>query len=87
VGEHRARGRAATARRQRRKQRLLVLAAVGLLVGGIAGYLGWTLGWTAVAEGDPAPPFVLPDHQGGQVVLADYLGKTPVVLVFYMTYG
>ena len=74
-------------RRQRRKRRRLVLAVLGLLVAAIVGYLGGNLGWTAAAEGDPAPPFVLPDHQGRQVVLADYLGRKPVVLVFYMTYG
>jgi len=74
-------------RRQRRKRRLLMLAALGLLVAAVVGYLGWNLGWTPAAEGDPAPPFVLPDHQGRQVALADYLGRKPVVLVFYMTYG
>ena len=47
----------------------------------------WKLGWTAVAEGDLAPPFVLPAHDGREVALADYLGRKPVVLVFYMTYG
>ena len=87
MGEHRAKVRGDTKRRHRRTQRLLALATLGLLVGGIVSYLGWTLGWTPVAEGDPAPPFVLPDHQGGQVALADYLGRKPVVLVFYMTYG
>ena len=75
------------ARRQRWKRRLVVGAVLGLFVAGGVGYLGWSLGWTAAAEGDPAPPFVLPDHQGRQVALADYLGRRPVVLVFYMTYG
>ncbi len=74
-------------RRRRWKRRLLVLAVLGLLVAVIAGYLGLNLGWTAAAEGDPAPPFVSPDHQGRQVALADHLGRKPVVLVFYMTYG
>jgi hypothetical protein len=74
-------------RRQRRKRRLLVVAVLSLLVVAIVGYLGWNLGWTAAAEGDRAPPFVLPDHQGRQVALADYLGRKPVFLVFYMTHG
>jgi cytochrome oxidase Cu insertion factor (SCO1/SenC/PrrC family) len=74
-------------RRQRRKRRLLVVAVLGLLVAAIVGYLGRNLGWTAAAEGDQAPPFVLPDHQGRQVALADHLGRKPVLLVFYMTYG
>jgi len=87
VGKDRAKIRAEAGRRQRRKRRLLVLATLGLLVATGVGYLGWNLGWTAAAEGDPAPPFVLPDHQGRQVALADYLGRKPVVLVFYMTYG
>ena len=87
MGKDRAKIRAEAGRRQRRKRRLLVLATLGLLVAAGVGYLGWNLGQTAAAEGDPAPPFVLPDHQGRQVALADYLGRKPVVLVFYMTYG
>lgn len=74
-------------RRQRRKRRLMVPAVLALLAAAAVGYLGWTFGWTAAAEGDPAPSFVLPDHQGRQVALADYLGRKPVVLVFYMAYG
>jgi hypothetical protein len=90
MGEHRVRiqGRNRRAARwQRWKGRLVFGAALGLLVAGGVGYLGWNLGWTAVAEGDPAPAFVLPDQQGRQVALADYLGRKAVVLVFYMIYG
>jgi hypothetical protein len=90
MGEHRVKiqGRHRTAaRRQRWKRRLLVGAVLAVLVSAGVGYLGWNLGWTAAAEGDPAPSFVLPDHQGRQVALADYLGRKPVLLVFYMTYG
>lgn len=87
MGEHRVKIRGGIGRRQRRKRRLLVLAALGLLVAAVVSYLGWNLGWTAAAEGDPAPPFVLPDQEGRQVSLADYLGRRPVVLVFYMQYG
>lgn len=51
-------------------------------------YLGWKYGWGgATAEGDLAPQFVLESHDGRQVALADYLGRKPVVLLFYMTYG
>jgi len=90
MGERRVKiqGRHRTgARRQRRKRWLLVGAVLAVLVSAGVGYLGWNLGWTAAAEGDPAPPFVLPDQQGRQVALADYLGRKSVVLVFYMTYG
>jgi peroxiredoxin len=37
--------------------------------------------------GEPAPAFVLEDSEGRPVDLADDLGRRPVVLVFYMTYG
>jgi len=40
-----------------------------------------------VHEGEAAPRFVLQDSTGRQIFLADYLGRRPVVLVFYMTYG
>ena len=86
MGEHRAKIRG-DMKRRRRKRGLLVSAVLALLVAAVVGYLGWTLGWTAAAEGDPAPSFILPDQQGRQVSLADYLGRKPVVLVFYMTYG
>lgn len=90
MGEHRVKihGRHRPAvRRPRWKRRLMVGAVLAVLLSAGVGYLGWNLGWTAATEGDPAPPFVLPDHQGRQVALADYLGRKPVVLVFYMTYG
>ena len=62
---------------------------VGLLVVGGASYLDWRFGLIARAarEGDPAPRFVLRDSEGRQVALADYLGRRPILLVFYMTYG
>jgi peroxiredoxin (alkyl hydroperoxide reductase subunit C) len=37
----------------------------------------------AVEAGQPAPEFTLKDQAGNDVSLADYLGKQPVVLVFY----
>ncbi|MBV9264924.1 MAG: redoxin domain-containing protein [Acidobacteriaceae bacterium] len=33
--------------------------------------------------GDKAPDFTLPSTQGGTVHLADYIGKSPVVLAFF----
>ena len=38
----------------------------------------------AAAQSTPALPFTLPSDAGEQINLADYLGKQPVVLVFYM---
>ncbi len=77
-------------RRRRRSLRLglAVTAALGLLVLAGARYLDWrsALGGP-VHEGEAAPRFVLQDATGRQIFLADYLGRRPVVLVFYMTYG
>jgi len=38
----------------------------------------------AAEHSTPAPPFSLPSASGAPVDLAAYLGKQPVVLVFYM---
>ena len=59
-----------------------------LVVAGAVAYLGWTEGWDAGSwKGHPAPAFLLRDHEGRPVALTDYLGRKPVVLVFYMSYG
>jgi hypothetical protein len=36
------------------------------------------------AEGARAPAFTLPSSTGSPVALASYLGRQPVVLIFYM---
>lgn len=36
-----------------------------------------------IKEGDRAPDFDLPSHQGGNVRLLDLLGKGPVIVFFY----
>jgi peroxiredoxin Q/BCP len=36
-----------------------------------------------IKEGERAPDFSLPSHQGGEVTLNELLGKGPVVLFFY----
>lgn len=74
--------------RQSLRLGLGVVAGIGLIV--LAG--AWSLDWGSglgggVQEGDPAPPFVLEDSAGRHVALADYLGRKPIVFVFYMTYG
>jgi hypothetical protein len=68
---------------------LWVAGFLGLLAVGGASYLDWRSGriGAAAREGDPAPPFVLRDSEDRQVSLADYLGRRPILLVFYMTYG
>ena len=39
---------------------------------------------TALQVGDKAPPFSLPATTAEKIELADYLGKKPVVLFFYI---
>ncbi len=38
----------------------------------------------ALEVGEKAPPFELPSTNGEKIKLADYLGKQPVVLFFYI---
>ncbi len=38
---------------------------------------------TTLKVGDKAPDFTLPSTQGGTVHLADYIGKSTVVLAFF----
>jgi ferric-dicitrate binding protein FerR (iron transport regulator) len=72
----------------RRWRRRVLAAAAVTLFGGLIAYLGLNYGWSgSVGEGDTAPAFTLDDQEGRPVNLADYLGRKPVVLFFYMTYG
>jgi hypothetical protein len=81
--------RVVDARHARRwRQRVVAGGVVVVLLGALAAYLGQNYGWSGpVREGEAAPPFVLDDHAGRPVGLAEYLGRQPVVLLFYMTYG
>ena len=64
-----------------------------LVVFSVSG-VGWWLTWdqhshggqrqSHAVEGYPAPAFTLPSSTGGSVDLAAYLGRQPVVLIFYM---
>jgi hypothetical protein len=75
-------------RLRRRTRRWLWALGVLLAVSAGVGYLTWNYGWAGVPNvGEPAPAFVLEDSEGRPVDLADDLGRRPVVLVFYMTYG
>ncbi len=38
---------------------------------------------TTLKVGDTAPDFTLPSTQGGKVHLADYIGKSTVVVAFF----
>lgn len=38
---------------------------------------------TTLKVGDTAPDFTLPSTEGGKVHLADYIGKTTVVVAFF----
>jgi peroxiredoxin len=40
-------------------------------------------GSTAPALGEALPPFLMPDHEGGLVSLADITGERPLVVVFH----
>lgn len=75
-------------RRQRRLRRWFWrLGGVAVVVAVVA-YLGWNYGWSGPAAlGDRAPAFALEDGDGRSVNLGEYLGRKPIVLVFYMTYG
>jgi peroxiredoxin len=48
-----------------------------------AGLLAQAPPSTALKVGDKAPDFTLPSTQGGTVHLADYIGKSTVVLAFF----
>jgi hypothetical protein len=62
-----------------RLQKIMLALLVGsaLFVGGIGQA-------DALQVGDKAPLFALPSTTGEQIKLADYLGKKPVVLFFYI---
>lgn len=76
------------ARMRRRTRSWAWVVGFLLVLGGGISYLAWTYGGApAVTVGEAAPPFLLEDSDGRPVNVADYLGRKPVVLVFYMTYG
>ncbi|MGH7318329.1 MAG: hypothetical protein ACRELA_01670 [Candidatus Rokuibacteriota bacterium] len=50
----------------------------------LAGATGAGLWWWTSRPGETAPVFALPASTGEIVRLEDYLGKQPVVLIFYM---
>lgn len=57
------------------------LSAVAILLGGLA--FAQAPATTALKVGEAAPDFTLPSTQGGTVHLADYIGKSTVVLAFF----
>lgn len=80
--------RKSPARLRRRARRWLWGLGVALAVSAGVGYLAWNYGWEGIAGvGVRAPAFVLEDGEGRPVDLSDYIGRKPVLLAFYMTYG
>ena len=59
------------------------LVAAGLL---LAGFGYFEVATSRFRGGAPAPGFVLEASSGGHVDLGRYLGRQPVVLLFYMSY-
>jgi thioredoxin-dependent peroxiredoxin len=57
------------------------LSVLTLLFGGLS--LAQAPATTALKLGEMAPDFTLPSTQGGNVHLADYIGKSTVVLAFF----
>jgi len=60
----------------------VLVALLGLLLQGCGGATQ-----AGLAVGDPAPTFTVPNALGGEVSLADYQGKQPVLLYFHMALG
>lgn len=59
--------------------RFLALAALGLFGASL-----WAAdASTTLKVGDTAPDFTLPSTDGGKMHLADYIGKSTVVLAFF----
>ena len=58
-------------------RRLFVFAALG------GALLAQAPATNALKVGDKAPDFTLPSTNGGTVHLADYIGKSTVVLAFF----
>jgi hypothetical protein len=69
-------------------QRHWLLSILVVLVVSGAGWWSWEQysgqQQRRAAEGARAPAFTLPSHTGSAVALASYLGRQPVVLIFYM---
>jgi peroxiredoxin len=57
------------------------LSILAILFGGLA--LAQAPATTALKVGETAPDLTLPSTEGGTVHLADYIGKSTVVLAFF----
>lgn len=57
------------------------LSVLAFLFGGLS--LAQAPATSALKVGETAPDFTLPSTQGGTVHLADYIGKSTVVLAFF----
>jgi thioredoxin-dependent peroxiredoxin len=63
--------------------RMKLLNVVLLAASAVSALVAQTPGSTTLKVGDTPPDFTLPSTQGGKVHLADYLGKSTVVLAFF----
>ena len=66
-----------------------VLAAAALVIAAVVGILDYAprlFRQAPVAPGDKAPTFVLESSGGERVNIADYLGREPVLLIFFPGY-
>lgn len=84
----RNRGQKSGRRRRRARRRAIraavMVAALALAAGGVFYLRGPE---PAADVGRPAPPFALPDAAGRTISLADFQGRQPLVLAFYMFAG
>ena len=76
---------------KRRRWLPIVSLVVSVALLGFAGFFNFVAArvpetTSAFVIGRPAPDFTLPDSAGRSIMLADYRGKKPVVLVFYRGY-
>ena len=67
---------------KRRRIRWTVIGMLLAAVGG-GGYYAWSVR-NAPLEGSPALGFTLAADSGRDISLVDFIGKKPVILLFYM---
>jgi len=80
-------------RARSRKRRRLVIGGSAVVVLAVVVLIGWfayrslTLPQGPLSVGNRAPSFTLPSANGGEVSLADFLGRKHILLYFSMADG